>query len=107
MAVQGAGPLSLNWNLDLSLKAGGVLSASLLSTALSDNVQVLAVMVCERYGANLPMCQDTCDKIERLARRSKSWELFKRTGIRIGFGAYDVVYELAQNSAGSEYPSSP
>jgi hypothetical protein len=95
--------LSLNWNLDLSAKAGVQLSAALLTTALSDNVQVLAVMVCERYGANLPMCQDTCDKVERLARRSRSWEVFKRTGIKIGFGTYDVVYELSQNNAGSSF----
>jgi hypothetical protein len=105
MSLHRTDPISLNWNLDLQARAMIEVSASLLATALVDNVQVLAVTVCESYGANLPICRDTCDKMEALARRVKSWEMFKQVGIKIGFSQYDAVVELSRSDAGSKYCS--
>lgn len=49
--------------LDLSDSASA-LTQDIIRAAATDNVQPLALLACEHFGATLSMCQETCRKVE-------------------------------------------
>lgn len=93
-------PVNGQWSIDTTAKSVITLSAGLLAATLSDDVQPLAVIACERYGATLAMCSETCAKVERLAKRKRTSHVFASIGVKIGFAPNDVSDQLASNEAG-------
>jgi hypothetical protein len=57
----------------------------MLETCARDNVQHLAIMACERYGATLAMCSEVCQKVEKLAKRKHISHVLDHIGAKIGF----------------------
>jgi hypothetical protein len=107
MATPGSSNFNLNWSIDLSAGTVIKLSSGILTVALSDNVQALAVMVCEAYGAKLPMSLETRSKMERLAKRKHSWRVLSHVGMMIGFAPKDVVHQLSMTESGGKLLSRP
>jgi hypothetical protein len=102
MAAPETRHVNLNWSIDLSAGTIVKLSSGMLTTALSDNVQTLAVMVCEAYGAKLPMCLETRSKMERLAKRKHSLRLLRNVGMTVGFVPNDVAHQLSMTESGGK-----
>ena len=51
--------LQLQWNLDRTIDRGIDVAVDLIRVAHSDNVQLIALMACESFGATLPICRQT------------------------------------------------
>jgi hypothetical protein len=102
MSVQGRPPVNTNWSIDTSAKSIISFGADVLAATLSDNVQPLAYLACERYGATLAMCPESCAKVEILAKRQHTSHVLSRIGVSIGFAPNDVADKLASNEAGGK-----
>jgi hypothetical protein len=82
-------PVSLQWALNETAGVTISVSKGLIKAASSDNIQALALIVCEAFGATLAMCQETCMKVERISGmrhesrtvkflKSQNWVFFRR-----------------------------
>lgn len=92
----------LQWSLDKS--AGSLLSIGrgFMEAATSDNVQLLALLTCESYGATLPVAPITRLKIEKLARRNESQPL-SFIKAQIGWRAGDSADVLSRSDGGIRF----
>lgn len=92
----------LQWSLDKS--AGSLLSLGrgFVEAATSDNVQLLALLTCESYGATLPVAPITRLKIEKLARRNDSQPL-SFIKAQIGWRAGDAADVLSRADGGIRF----
>lgn len=102
MSVQQRPPVNTNWNIDTSAKSVISFGADVLAATLSDNVQPLAYLACERYGATLAICPESCAKVEKLAKREHTSHILSLIGVSIGFAPNDVADKLASNEAGGK-----
>lgn len=105
MAEERRPPMNTNWSIDTTTKSVVSLGIGILTAASSDDVQPLAILACERYGATLAMCPETCMKVERLAKRRYTSHAFHRISVKIGFAPGDSADQLASSEAGGELPS--
>lgn len=86
---------SLTHTLDLSIAvARGVFSA-----ATHDNVQPLAILACEKFGAALAICSETARKVESLVFKGPEPGFLSFLGSSAGFQD-DSATQLCQNLAG-------
>lgn len=100
---QRATSLALQWNLDVTVGSSVKIAAGVLHAATSDNVQPLAIMACEAFGANLAMSTETCLKMEKLAKRKHTSHVLKYLKIQIGYSAGDTADYLASSEAGVRF----
>ena len=96
-------PINTSWSIDTSAKSVIMFGADVLAATLSDNVQPLVVLACERYGATLAMCRKTCARVEILAKRRRKSLVMTRIGASIGISPNDVAYQLVSNEAGLRF----
>ncbi|CAI4214246.1 unnamed protein product [Parascedosporium putredinis] len=57
--------LQAQWSLDATTTSVASFSQDLVRAMTTDNVQPLALLACERFGATLAISPDTCRRIER------------------------------------------
>ncbi|KAI9858849.1 MAG: hypothetical protein M1824_004014 [Vezdaea acicularis] len=57
--------LQLQWNLDRTVDRGINLALNFVKIAHHDNIQPIALMACERFGATLPICHQTRRLVEK------------------------------------------
>lgn len=102
--MAGQRPLQVTgtWSIDTSARSILAAGVDLLASAMSDDVQPLAVLACEKYGATLAMCSETSMKIERLAKRHHNSFVLNQLGIKLGFMPQDVADQLSNNEAGGK-----
>ena len=102
MAVSSNPRFSFSWSVDTTV--GKVLSVStdIIRTCTSDNVQPLAILACERFGAQLAICPETRLKVEQLARRKHAFYFFKHLEASIGFTPGDTADYFASSDAGGK-----
>jgi hypothetical protein len=97
-----AQPVSLQWSLQETANSALSVARGVVSAATSDNIQALALLACERFGATLAMCPETCDKIERLVIKvPMPVRIF--IGAYIGYSAGDSAAQLVKNKAGVQF----
>ena len=97
--------IQFTWGIDTTSSKVISISAGILSACLSDNVQALAVMSCEAFGANLSMSPEICMKMGKLAKRRHLMHVIKNFGASIGFVAGDVPDQFASTEAGGMAPN--
>jgi len=102
MSVQQHPPINTNWSIDTSAKSVISFGVDVLAATLSDNVHPLAYLACERYGATLAMCPESCAKVEKLAKREHTCHILSLIGVSVGFAPNDVADKLASNEAGGK-----
>lgn len=96
------GELSLQWSLNQTSNDVIGISTGLIKAATSDNVQVLALLACERFGATLAMSPESCHKAFLLCDRShKSVLTFLQ--LQVGYMKGDSAYHLARSDAGLRF----
>lgn len=66
-------------------------------------MQPLALLSCERFGAQLAICPETRLKVEQLARRKHTSYFFKHLEMSIGFASGDAADYLASSDAGGKF----
>ena len=94
--------VNANWSLDTTPGKTVTIGTSLLRAATSDNIQVFALLACEKYGATLPLCQNFCIKMEKLGKRQYASHLMKHFAATIGYASGDAADYLASTEAGGE-----
>ena len=96
-----ASPLALQWSLDQTANSGLSISRGLIAAATSDNVEPFAVAACEKFGATLSICRESCSKVERLVEPRKPIATF--LGAYIGYSAGDCATQLVKTVAGVQF----
>lgn len=75
----------------------------LMIAATSDNVQVLAIVVCERFGNTLAISSETCTKVERILLPSPEPAPITFLKGSVGFFRDDCATQLGNNAAGVRF----
>ncbi|KAI9797340.1 MAG: hypothetical protein M1833_005519 [Piccolia ochrophora] len=96
-------PVQLQWALDQT--ANNVLSVTkgLIKASLDDNVQTLALLACERFGATLAICPETTRRVENLVRKAPPPVFIKFLGEYIGYSSDDSATQLSHSDAGLRF----
>lgn len=94
--------VALPWSLNET--AGSTLSIAkgVLKAATTDDVQPIAIMAAEAFGATLAMCQETQMKAEIAAKQSHT-RFVRFLQSSIGYSKDDCAYHLASSSAGVRF----
>ena len=74
-----------------------------MRAATSDNVQPLALMACERFGATLAMCPETNKKMEDLIIKVSGPKYVRFMSAQIGYSAKDSATQLSRSLAGVQF----
>ena len=71
-----------------------------MRAATSDNVQPLAILACEKFGATIAMCSETSKKIEDLIIKVSGPTYVRFINAQIGYSAKDSATQLSRSLAG-------
>lgn len=74
-----------------------------MRAATSDNVQPLALIACEKFGATLAMCPETNKKMEDLIIKVSGPKHVRFMGAQIGYSANDSATQLSRSLAGVQF----
>ena len=78
------------------------MTRGLIQAATSDNIQILALQVCEQFGTTLPICSSTRQKVEKMARQ-KHGQLLRFMKAQAGFSAGDSADILSRTDGGVRF----
>ena len=97
--------MSLTGTWAISQTATDTLSISreVVIAATSDNIQVIALLACEGFGATLPICAESCAKAHQLCSRSHESTFVSFLKAQIGFPKGDCGWQLSQSDAGLRF----
>lgn len=95
-------PIQFQWSLDNSSGSALSFARDLLKAATSDNVQPLALKVCELYGTTLPVHPDTRLKVEILAQQ-KHRAVLNWIELSIGYCEGDAAAWLSRTDGGVRF----
>ncbi|KAI1623682.1 hypothetical protein EDD37DRAFT_433515 [Exophiala viscosa] len=95
--------LNFSWSVDTGVGKVVSIGTDLLRACTSDNVQPLALLACEKLGAQLAMCPETRVKMEQAGRRKHTSYILKSLGASIGYMAGDSADYLASTDAGTRF----
>ncbi|KAM0794979.1 hypothetical protein BDR22DRAFT_814340 [Usnea florida] len=91
------------WSLDHTASSTLSIAKDVIRAATTDNVQALALVACEKFGATLAMCPETNKKIEDLIIKASGPKLVKFMSAQIGYSANDCATQLSQSLAGVQF----
>ena len=96
------GPTAV-WSLDHTASSTLSIAKEVIRAATTDNVQPLALVACEKFGATLAMCPETNKKIEDLIIKVSGPKLVKFMSAQIGYSFNDCATQLSQSLAGVQF----
>lgn len=96
-------PPTLTWSLDSTASATLSVAKDVVRAATSDNVQPLALIACEKFGATLAMCEETNKKIEDLIIKVAGPTFVRFMSAQIGYSANDSATQLSKSLAGIQF----
>ena len=91
------------WSLDHTASSTLSIATDVIRAATSDNVQALALIASEKFGATLAMCPETCKKIEDLIIKVSGPKPVRFLSAQIGYSASDCATQLSQSLAGVQF----
>lgn len=94
---------SLTWSLDSTASTTISVFKDVMRAATSDNVQPLALMACEKFGATLAMCPETNKKMEDLIIKVSGPKYVRFMSAQIGYSAKDSATQLSRSLAGVQF----
>ncbi|KAH8651043.1 hypothetical protein BX600DRAFT_387419 [Xylariales sp. PMI_506] len=95
--------LQLQWSIDRTVNGAMTLAAGALLAATTDNVQVLAIIACEKFGNTLAVSQDTLRKIEKAVVPVPKPALLGFLEAAVGYSSGDCVAQLGRSAAGVRF----
>ena len=94
---------ALTWSLDSTASTTISVFKDVMRAATSDNVQPLALMACEKFGATLAMCPETNKKMEDLIIKVSGPKYVRFMSAQIGYSANDSATQLSRSLAGVQF----
>ena len=95
--------INLTWSLNETVGGLITIGKGYLQAANEDNVQPLAILAAERFGATLAIAQESCRKTELEASRSHTTMTIKFLKATIGYSGSDTAAQLAKSGAGVRF----
>jgi hypothetical protein len=92
----------LQWSIDNTAGSIWQVGRSLIQAATSDNIQPLALLACESFGATLPVSPITRIKVEKLSRQCHS-EVLSFAKAQIGYRPGDSADILSRTDGGVRF----
>lgn len=96
-------PTQSVWAISDTASDALTISRGIMEAATSDNINPLALINCESFGATLPLSIETRVKIEQLARRSGSSHVIKFIQAQVGWKKGDSVELLSRSDGGIRF----
>ncbi|KUJ18829.1 uncharacterized protein LY89DRAFT_706460 [Mollisia scopiformis] len=95
----------LQWELNRSLDSSLSVARGVIQASTSDNVQTLALLACERFGATLAICPETCRKVEAqiILLQTPTSAVVSFLSAVIGYSKDDCASQLARSLAGVQF----
>jgi hypothetical protein len=91
------------WSLDSTTHSALSVARGVVVAATNDNVQILAIVACERFGNTLAICPDTCHKVEAVILPTpQPAPLAFLRGV-VGFSSNDCASQLGKSAAGVRF----
>lgn len=103
MQPRNMGAIALQWSLDQTSDHLIDVWRGYLRAATSDNVQALALVACEGFGAVVAMSPESCHKVFLLCDRSQESMTLGFIKAAIGYSKNDSAYHLARSDAGQRF----
>ena len=96
---------SLQWDLARTGESALSIATNFVRASTSDNVQILALIACERFGATLAMCPATCEKVESLINKAqtRTTRVVGFLSAVVGYSTGDCASQLAGSLAGIQF----
>lgn len=91
------------WSIDQTSQSVVGVTRGLLKAATTDNVQVLAILACESFGATLAICPETCRRIERYVVPTPEPAVLHFIKVTVGYATNDCVSQLSTSLAGIQF----
>ena len=95
--------VSLLWALAQTTADVLGVSRGILEAATTDNVQALALLACEAFGATLPMSTESKSKAHLLCSRDHTSSTLNFLKAKIGYSRGDSGWQLARSDAGLRF----
>jgi hypothetical protein len=95
----------LQWELNRFLDSSLSVARGVIQASTSDNVQTLALLACERFGATLAICPETCRKVEAqiIRLQTPTSAVVSFLSAVIGYSKDDCASQLARSLAGVQF----
>lgn len=98
-----ANPVRLSWALAQTTTDVLGVSRGILEAATTDNVQALALLACEAFGATLPMSTESKSKVHLLCSQDHKSSTLNFLKAKIGYSRGDSGWQLARSDAGLRF----
>lgn len=95
----------LQWELTRTSNSTLSVAHGIICAATSDNIQILALLACERFGATLAICPETRRKVEYqvIKLQTPVTRVIKFLNATVGYSPGDCASHLAQSLAGIQF----
>ncbi|KAL3608805.1 hypothetical protein FPOAC2_03815 [Fusarium poae] len=95
--------LAAQWSLDSTVGSALSISRGFMHAATGDNIQPLALLACEKFGATIAMCRTTCAKIETVVLPANPPAPIAFLQFTVGYSRNDSAIQLGKSSAGVRF----
>src|ERR1700722_1525373 len=95
--------VSAQWQLNETANGAIAVAKGVLKAATSDNVQPIAIMAADAFGATLAMCRETQMKVEQAARMHHTSYVLEFLKSSIGYAKDDCATQLCSSSTGVRF----
>lgn len=95
--------MQLQWSLDHTASSTLSVARGIIEATTKDNIQPLALVACERFGATLPMCSETSRKVEDLVIKTKPPAVISFLSAVVGYSPTDCASQLVRSVAGVQF----
>ena len=95
--------LALQWTLDQTVDHFIRLGRDVIQAATRDNVQPIALLACERFGATLAICPATRSKVEKLLKNQTGNTALGFIKAQIGYPKGGSAEQLSRSLAGVNF----
>jgi hypothetical protein len=91
------------WSLSSTTQTALSIAREVLAAATSDNVQVLAIIACERFGSTVAVSSKTVSKVEHVLVPMPEPAPISFLKAFVGFSSNDCATQLSQSAAGIRF----
>jgi hypothetical protein len=102
-SASGGSTVSAQWQLNETADSVIAVARGVLRAATSDNVQPIAILAANAFGATLAICQETQLKVRRDAMKHKPTYVVNFLRSTIGYAKDDCAIQLASSNSGLRF----
>ena len=96
-------PVQAQWSLSSTSQTTLSIARGILVAATSDNVQVLAILACERFGSTVAVSSKTTSKVEHVLVPTPEPAPISFLKAYVGFSLNDCATQLGKSAAGIRF----